>query len=125
QHKEPGWSARDIRERPPRISLRSMRATSYKPKVLGSASNPAEVGRAEAVVVLQSVAEQAIGADMREPDERDGDAAGRRRKLADQRQRDRTNGRVGGVVGERAHAGAGQIAEKAHVGREHERGEQP
>src|SRR5690606_12111617 len=88
------------------------------------AADPTEVRVREARRVLEAVAEHAVEADVRGPDQRDGDRPGRR-AYGDPRCREERgpHERVGRVVGGRAHARTGEVGEERDVGHEEERGE--
>jgi hypothetical protein len=73
---------------------------------------------AEAVLVLQPIAQSAIDPDVGEPDDRDRDGRRSVGRHADDEEGERGDGRVQEVVGGRADPRVGDVSEHPEVGSE-------
>jgi hypothetical protein len=92
---------------------------------LPSGPEMTEVGVLEVVVVLQAVAEEAVKADVGEPDQADGDDKGFALPPAEPDHRCRKEGAVGEVVQPRPEAAAAKVADHEHVGDEKGKRDEP
>src|ERR1700760_2259147 len=84
-----------------------------------------QVGPTEAGGVFEPVPQQAIDADVIDPDEREGDESVGAEQPPEQSQSDGDGVGVECVVDARAAAGAGKVARKGEVGREPQGRKQP
>src|SRR5450756_566062 len=80
--------------------------------------DPPQMRKPETGRIFQAVAERAVEADMRQPDRRERLQQRRGEAKTRDHQRDRPQGAVGGVVDDRAPAGATEVAREAEVRRQ-------